>query len=872
MHWLLNYFALIAGVACLKSTGARSENQLLPQLSQSPEVLGVRIEHDRASITDEGVNAFQADSQVVLRLFGNHLENTSITFTSHPSAPKSLCDDYSRLDRYALLKVDVGVAKTPISLPEGKYYICVKQDGHSDWFHLGTAPWVTIEAQGQFLPVSLQIALLISLLALSGLFSGLNLGLMALDQNDLKVIASCGTEDEKRYAKTIQPIRSRGNFLLCSLLLGNVLVNSSLTILLDGLTSGLIAVIASTISIVIFGEIIPQAICSRHGLAVGAKTILIPYLFMLLTFPMSWPISKVLDYLLGDEIGNVYDRERLMEYIRITKDYNKLEAEEVNIISGALGLKKKMVGEVMTRLEDVFALPLNANLDFQTVSEIQRRGYSRIPVFDGERKNIVALFHAKDLAFVDPEDAILLKTVLDFYSHPLIHTYEDTTLDVVLEDFKQGKSHMAFVRNIYDTGEGDPYYEITGVVTLEDVIEEILQSEIVDETDIISDNRKKQRRKMVIRQDFSDFAKIGEGEQGVTIISPQLALATFQFLCTSIEPFSKQFISETVLRRLLTQKIYFQCKVDDTQIETGKYNSLGNTDQRMLYISGKAADYFIMILEGRVRVTVGKEDLIFESGPFSHFGLAALKPPLPGEGYGVTSNASSRHSVSSTNINIEPRPLTPEPKSPSNFVQSQPSDSVASTINAAPTAVSSFTSDYTVKVMETTLYLKIPRRVYLAAYRATLMERQRANVSPDNDEDDGYVKELDKAFRSHSAQGMNRQRSFPALNHRESIVPPPAGGTRSRKQSRDTLRDNRQLSVQFNASHSPTSNGRLRFDSEDGTKPEDGRPDDTRISFSQSLGHSPSPSFDEHVKKSQDDKPSPGGSPPGTPNEKTTLM
>lgn len=159
---------------------------------------------------------------------------------------------------------------------------------------------------------------------------------------------------------------------------------------------------------------------------------------MIATFPLSWPISKILDHILGDEIGNVYDRERLMEYIRITRDYNKLEAEEVNIISGALGLKKKKVGEIMTRLEDVFLLSINAVLDFQTVSEIQRRGYSRIPVYDGERKNIIALFHAKDLAFVDPEDAMPLKTVIDFYGHPLIHTYEDTTLDVVLEDFKQG--------------------------------------------------------------------------------------------------------------------------------------------------------------------------------------------------------------------------------------------------------------------------------------------------------------------------------------------------------------------------------------------------------------------------------------------------
>lgn len=124
-------------------------------------------------------------------------------------------------------------------------------------------------------------------------------------------------------------MRKRGNYLLCSLLLGNVLVNSTLTIILDDLTTGIIAVIVSTLAIVIFGEIIPQAICSRHGLAVGAKTVWLTYIFMIATFPLSYPISKILDRVLGEEIGNVYDRERLMEYIRVTKEYNKLEADEV---------------------------------------------------------------------------------------------------------------------------------------------------------------------------------------------------------------------------------------------------------------------------------------------------------------------------------------------------------------------------------------------------------------------------------------------------------------------------------------------------------------------------------------------------------------
>ena len=84
------------------------------------------------------------------------------------------------------------------------------------------------------------------LLVLSGIFSGLNLGLMSLDPTELKILMKSGTKSEQNFAANIFPVRKHGNFLLCTLLLGNVLVNNSMTILLSGLTSGTTSVVIST--------------------------------------------------------------------------------------------------------------------------------------------------------------------------------------------------------------------------------------------------------------------------------------------------------------------------------------------------------------------------------------------------------------------------------------------------------------------------------------------------------------------------------------------------------------------------------------------------------------------------------------------------
>ncbi|KAM5321776.1 metal transporter CNNM2 isoform 3-T3 [Glossophaga mutica] len=484
-------------------------------------------------------------------------------------------------------------------------------------YHDGEDTKMIVGEEKKFLlPFWLQVIFISLLLCLSGMFSGLNLGLMALDPMELRIVQNCGTEKEKNYAKRIEPVRRQGNYLLCSLLLGNVLVNTTLTILLDDIAgSGLVAVVVSTIGIVIFGEIVPQAICSRHGLAVGANTIFLTKFFMMMTFPASYPVSKLLDCVLGQEIGTVYNREKLLEMLRVTDPYNDLVKEELNIIQGALELRTKTVEDVMTPLRDCFMITGEAILDFNTMSEIMESGYTRIPVFEGERSNIVDLLFVKDLAFVDPDDCTPLKTITKFYNHPLHFVFNDTKLDAMLEEFKKGKSHLAIVQRVNNEGEGDPFYEVLGIVTLEDVIEEIIKSEILDETDLYTDNRTK--KKVAHRERKQDFSAFKQTDSEMKVkISPQLLLAMHRFLATEVEAFSPSQMSEKILLRLLKHpNVIQELKFDEKNKKAPEY---------YLYQRNKPVDYFVLILQGKVEVEAGKEGMKFEASAFSYYGVMAL--------------------------------------------------------------------------------------------------------------------------------------------------------------------------------------------------------------------------------------------------------
>ena len=210
-------------------------------------------------------------------------------------------------------------------------------------------------------------------------------------------------------------MRQNGNRLLCTLLLGNVAVNALLSITLAAVASSIVGFLMSTALIVVFGEILPQALCSRHALYIGASTLPVVKLFMVLMSPIAFPLAWALDALLGEDVGTVHTKREMLQYMKVHLRQGILDDESGNVMRGALEMKEKSVHEVMTPLEDVFMLPESTTLSFKVVREIFEQGFSRVPVFRGERQHIVGLLFVKDLIFVDPEDETPLARGLEVH-------------------------------------------------------------------------------------------------------------------------------------------------------------------------------------------------------------------------------------------------------------------------------------------------------------------------------------------------------------------------------------------------------------------------------------------------------------------------
>ncbi|KAI3425639.1 uncharacterized protein J3R85_010006 [Psidium guajava] len=409
------------------------------------------------------------------------------------------------------------------------------------------------------------IGIITFLVAFAGLMSGLTLGLMSLSLVDLEVLAESGIPTDRKYAEKILPVVRRQHLLLCTLLICNAAAMEALPVFLDSLVTAWGAILISVTLILLFGEIIPQAVCSRYGLAIGAAVAPVVQVLVFICFPVAYPISKLLDFLLGEGHEALFRRAELKTLVDFHGNEagkgGELTRDETTIIAGALELTEKTARDAMTPISETFAIDINAKLDRDLRKMILEKGHSRIPVYYEQPRNIIGLILVKNLLAIHPGDDVLVKNVP---IRKIPRVPESMPLYDILNEFQKGHSHMAVVvrecndkehsaadqqneatevkvvifgeqdyqgkclkkkrsmKQLKDSHGGDVKElhkaasksgkwakdfhsevlhfsedslpklaeegEAIGIITLEDVIEEILQEEIYDETDYVAKN------------------------------------------------------------------------------------------------------------------------------------------------------------------------------------------------------------------------------------------------------------------------------------------------------------------------------------------------------------------------------------------------
>lgn len=360
-----------------------------------------------------------------------------------PRSPRLLVTSFSLLSQYV-----PGITRKLLgSTPDG---------GNSSALHAYVKRAATSSRGPEFIVFACLIPVLV---LLSGVFAGLTLGYMSLDETQLNVLSMSGTPQQKRYAEKIMPIRKNGHLLLVTLLLANMIVNETLPVISDPILGGGVqSVVVSTVLIVIFSEIIPQSLCTRHGLYFGAQMAGFTRVLIYLLGIFAWPIAKLLELVLGPHHGIMYRRGELKELIALHSSMSSLggdlKSDTVTIIGATLDLQEKVVKQAMTPIENVFMLSIDSKLDYALMKKICLTGHSRVPVYEeveipadtSDRmlkvKKIIGILLVKHCLLLDPKDAVPLRRI-PLNKVPFVPNNE--SLLGILDRFQEGHSHMAIV-------------------------------------------------------------------------------------------------------------------------------------------------------------------------------------------------------------------------------------------------------------------------------------------------------------------------------------------------------------------------------------------------------------------------------------------
>ena len=326
------------------------------------------------------------------------------------------------------------------------------------------------------------LIVLLVLLVLSGFFSSSETALFSIGQAKAKFLA----KEPGKANQLILKMKEDPHKLLTTILIGNNLVNIGASALATAIslnyfsktpdmhTSGMAVGIATgimTFLILIFGEIIPKSVATRNNIMI-AKAVIFPIYWLSYVF---YPVIKFLNFIpmLTGRVKSAprVTEEELMSFVEVVHDEGQINPDEKELINNIVKLDDIGVSHIMTPSADMFVIDKSEKPQLEKIIE---SGFTRIPVIDGDIDHIVGMVNIKDLFRQQANECGVL--VLEEIMREPYFVPENKKLDQLLNQFKSRKDHASIVVNEYG--------EVTGIVTLEDVLEAIV-GDIVDETDIV---------------------------------------------------------------------------------------------------------------------------------------------------------------------------------------------------------------------------------------------------------------------------------------------------------------------------------------------------------------------------------------------------
>jgi len=331
-----------------------------------------------------------------------------------------------------------------------------------------------------------KLIILVCLLFFSGLFSGSEVALFSINRKKIEKHFT-GKAYRLSYLKALLDAPRR---LLVTILIGNTVVNVAASIIAVELAMQAathyeieinliltIQIILLTIIVLFFGELLPKVYASKNPLKFSGLAVIPIYWISTFIFPVSEILTELIKAVSSkinfDKSRSVLTEDEISSLTEIKQQKVKIEEEEQEIITSFVEFKTVVISEIMTPRVDIISVSENAGYD-ELIKTINDSGHSRLPVYGDNLDEIRGIVYAKDLLpFINDEEKRKDFKLMNHLRKALF-VPEQKRINLLLNEFQEKKMHIAIVV--------DEYGGTSGLVTLEDIIEEVV-GEIWDEYD-----------------------------------------------------------------------------------------------------------------------------------------------------------------------------------------------------------------------------------------------------------------------------------------------------------------------------------------------------------------------------------------------------